>query len=94
MSGFSGSGELASLVSVSLEDPFGYGRVLRDTGGGIKRVVEEKDATPAQKTTREVNSGIYAMKIPEVFPYLDRMTAGNQQGRILSADLSLSSTQR
>lgn len=87
MGGFSGSGDLASLVSISLEDPFGYGRVLRDAGGGIKRVVEEKDATPAQKTTREVNSGIYAMKIPEVFPYLDRIDAGNQQGEYYLPDL-------
>lgn len=87
LSGFSDSGELASLVSISLEDPFGYGRVLRDTGGGIKRVVEEKDATPAQKTTREVNSGIYAMKIPGVFPYLDRIDAGNQQGEYYLPDL-------
>lgn len=87
LSAFSSSEELASLVSISLEDPYGYGRVLRDTEGGLKRVVEEKDATPAQKVTREVNSGIYAIKIPEIFPYLDMIDTKNEQGEYYLPDL-------
>jgi bifunctional UDP-N-acetylglucosamine pyrophosphorylase / glucosamine-1-phosphate N-acetyltransferase len=87
LSGFSASAEIASLVSINIEDPYGYGRVLRDTEGSLKRVVEEKDATPAQKATKEVNSGIYAMKMPEIFPYLDMINTKNQQGEYYLPDL-------
>jgi len=87
MSSFSSSDELASVVSVALEEPYGYGRVLRDTDGGIKRIVEEKDATPAQKVTKEVNAGIYAMKVPEIFPYLEKIDTKNLQGEYYLPDI-------
>jgi bifunctional UDP-N-acetylglucosamine pyrophosphorylase / glucosamine-1-phosphate N-acetyltransferase len=87
LSNFSVSPEIASLVSIALEKPYGYGRVLKDPEGNLKRIVEERDATPAQRTTNEVNSGIYAMKIPDVFPYIDKITTENQQGEYYLPDL-------
>jgi len=82
---FSESSDIASLVSINLENPYGYGRVLKDFEGRLRKVVEEKDATPAQKTTKEVNSGIYFMKIPEIFEYLDKITNKKRAGRVLSS---------
>ncbi len=84
---FSESSDIASLVSINLENPYGYGRVLKDFEGRLRKVVEEKDATPAQKTTKEVNSGIYFMKIPEIFEYLDKITTKNEQGEYYLPDL-------
>ena len=57
------SGAAATMATMELEDPSGYGRVVRDAEGGVERVVETKtpgDATPEQLAIREVNTGIYA----------------------------------
>ena len=84
---FSNSPNIASLISITLEEPYGYGRVLKDFEGKLKRIVEEKDATPAQKTTKEVNTGVYFMRIPDVFPYLKRIDTRNEQGEYYLPDL-------
>lgn len=84
---FSNSPNIASLISITLEEPYGYGRVLKDFEGKLKRIVEEKDATPAQKTTKEVNTGVYFMRIPDVFPYLKRIDTKNEQGEYYLPDL-------
>lgn len=81
------SDNLAALVSINLEEPYGYGRVLKDFEGRLKKVVEEKDATPAQKATKEVNSGIYFIRIPEVLKYLHSLNTKNEQGEYYLPDL-------
>ena len=52
-------GNAVTFLSGVLDDPAGYGRVIRDPGGGFVKIVEEKDATPAERGVAEVNSGIY-----------------------------------
>ena len=57
------NGAAATMVTTMLEDPSGYGRVLRDSSGALERVVETKqsgDSTPEERAIREVNTGIYA----------------------------------
>ncbi len=49
-----------SLLTIELDDPTGYGRIVRDPDGAVTAVVEEKDATPAQRAIREINTGVMA----------------------------------
>ena len=50
----------AAMLSALLEDPTGYGRVVRDRDGEFVAVVEEKDATPEQRSLVEINTGVLA----------------------------------
>ena len=59
----------ATVLTATLERPYGYGRIVR-RGGQLAEVVEEADATPEQRTLREVNSGIYAFDLAPLFPAL------------------------
>jgi bifunctional UDP-N-acetylglucosamine pyrophosphorylase/glucosamine-1-phosphate N-acetyltransferase len=74
-----------TLVSVKVSDPFGYGRVLRDTSG-VKAVVEEKDATAAQRKISEVNAGIYCFDAPFLLAALEKLGRNNAQGEYYLPD--------
>jgi bifunctional UDP-N-acetylglucosamine pyrophosphorylase/glucosamine-1-phosphate N-acetyltransferase len=69
------------------EDPSGYGRVLRESGGGVLGIVEDKDATPKQKQVREINSGIYCIRAEGLFEALRRIRADNVQKEYYLTDL-------
>jgi len=56
--GVRGKDSALALLTQNLNNPTGYGRILRDTDGSVKEIVEEKDATSAQKTIHEINTGI------------------------------------
>jgi bifunctional UDP-N-acetylglucosamine pyrophosphorylase / glucosamine-1-phosphate N-acetyltransferase len=84
---FTRTGAKAAVVTLELEDPEGYGRVLESSNGSVKRIVEEKDATEAQKQITTVNSGVYFFKLPDVLPLLDRLTQNNAQGEFYLPDL-------
>ena len=58
---------VATLTSATLRDPSGYGRILRDSGGSIRAIVEERCATDAQRSIREVNGGAYAFDAAWLF---------------------------
>ena len=58
--------ECATLLSAKYENPTGYGRIVRDEGGNVKGIVEEKDATEEQKKIQEINAGIYCFDIEEL----------------------------
>lgn len=64
---------VVTLASAVLESPFGYGRILRDTGGAIKGVVEEKCADAEQKAIREVNGGAYCFDAGWLYNNIDCM---------------------
>lgn len=64
---------VATVISAKVENPFGYGRVLRDKDGALVRIVEERDATDAQKTITEVNSGAYWFKAQALLTALDQL---------------------
>jgi bifunctional UDP-N-acetylglucosamine pyrophosphorylase/glucosamine-1-phosphate N-acetyltransferase len=77
------SGAAATMATAVLDDPTGYGRVVRDADGSVARVVETKkpgDATEAELQIREVNSGIYVFTGSALLGALPRLTAENAQG--------------
>ncbi len=72
-------GNLVTFLSGKLEDPTGYGRVIRDAGGRFVKIVEEKDATAEEKVVSEVNSGIYCFLRDPLKEALGFLRAENQQ---------------
>src|ERR1039457_3214727 len=56
------SGATITVLTTSLENPYGYGRVVKHDGSKVLRIVEEKDASPDEKRITEINSGIYSVK--------------------------------
>jgi len=77
------SGAAATMATTTLDDPSGYGRVVREADGSLARVVETKkpgDATDAELEIREVNTGIYAFTGAALLEALPRLTADNAQG--------------
>jgi bifunctional UDP-N-acetylglucosamine pyrophosphorylase/glucosamine-1-phosphate N-acetyltransferase len=75
----------ATMATTVLDDPRGYGRVVRDERGAVARVVETKkagDATPAELEIREVNTGIYAFRGDALLAVLPRLSSDNAQGEL------------
>ena len=75
----------ATMASTVLDDPSGYGRVVRDAQGDVERVVETKtagDATPEQLQIREVNTGVYVFSADALREALGRLSADNAQGEL------------
>ena len=80
--------EYATLLTAIYENPTGYGRIIRDEGGNIKGIVEEKDADPLQKKhIKEINSGIYCFDIEELLNSLDKIRPNNAQGEYYLTDV-------
>jgi bifunctional UDP-N-acetylglucosamine pyrophosphorylase/glucosamine-1-phosphate N-acetyltransferase len=80
----------ATVLTTRLDDPYGYGRIVRDNKGEIERIVEERDASGDERAIREVNSGIYAFAIDPLFESLNRLADGaadNAQGEYYLTDL-------
>jgi bifunctional UDP-N-acetylglucosamine pyrophosphorylase/glucosamine-1-phosphate N-acetyltransferase len=76
-----------TLLTAKLEDPKGYGRIVRDKKQQIARIVEEKDASDLQKQIREVNAGIYVAAAPFLFPALSRVSDQNRQREYYLPDI-------
>jgi bifunctional UDP-N-acetylglucosamine pyrophosphorylase / glucosamine-1-phosphate N-acetyltransferase len=76
----------ATLLTCQLEDPSGYGRVLRDADGAVTGVVEQRDATPEQLAVREVNAGFYVFE-RRVLDGLAEVGSDNDQGECYLPDL-------
>ncbi|OQX09513.1 MAG: glycosyl transferase family 2 [Desulfobulbaceae bacterium A2] len=76
-----------TLMTTMLEQPFGYGRVLRDAAGAITAIVEEKDADPKQRAIREINAGIYLAERELLFAALKRVGSNNSQGEVYLTDV-------
>lgn len=74
-----------TLVTAEAEDPFGYGRVVRGKAG-VMKIVEEKDAVPAQKKIKEVNAGIYCFEKKFLLESLDGLGRNNAQGEYYLPD--------
>ncbi len=81
------SGSAASIITARLPDPTGYGRVVRDPGGRVERVVEQKDATDAELAITEVNSGIYAFDAALLREALAGVGTDNAQGEKYLTDV-------
>ncbi len=76
-----------SIVTTLLEDPYGYGRVLRDDRGRVTGVVEEKDASVEQRRIREINAGIYCTESAFLRSALARLRNDNAQGEYYLTDV-------
>jgi len=70
-----------------LEDPTGYGRIVRNPRGRVRRVVEERDATEKERTIRVVNTGTYCIHAPILFRVLQRLGNDNAQGEYYLTDV-------
>ncbi len=79
------TGAAATVVTMTLEDPSGYGRVVRDADGGVERVVETKrpgDATEEELAIAEVNTGVFAFRGEGLVDVLGRVGTDNAQGEL------------
>jgi bifunctional UDP-N-acetylglucosamine pyrophosphorylase / glucosamine-1-phosphate N-acetyltransferase len=79
-------GNMATVLTAILEDPTGYGRIIRDSAGGLDRIVEHKDANEAELSVCEINTGICCFRIPELLAVLKEITNDNAQGEYYITD--------
>lgn len=79
--------EYATLLTAIYDNPTGYGRIIRDEGGNIKGIVEQKDATEEQKEIKEINAGIYCFDIEELLLALKEIRPNNAQGEYYLTDV-------
>ena len=82
-----GSGGGVGVLTVTLDDPTGYGRILRSPDGQLRRIVEEKDATAAERSVREVNTGIMLIPGVRAAAWLGALTNDNAQGEYYLTDV-------
>lgn len=74
-----------TVITAEIDEPKGYGRIVRGESG-ITSIVEEKDATAAQREIKEVNSGAYWFKTSDLIEYLGELTQNNSQGEYYLTD--------
>jgi len=79
--------ERLALLTVELPDPTGYGRILRDGAGRVRRIVEEKDASPEERQVREVNTGIVIAPVARLREWLGCVGNANAQGEYYLTDI-------
>jgi bifunctional UDP-N-acetylglucosamine pyrophosphorylase/glucosamine-1-phosphate N-acetyltransferase len=77
----------ATVFTAQLDNPAGYGRVIRDGRGMVSAIVEQKDASPEELKIREINTGIYCFKSEGLFQSLARLKPDNAQGEYYLPDL-------
>lgn len=81
------SGAAATVLTAFMDNPFGYGRIVRDADGNVQGIVEEKDADAQQKLIKEINTGIYCLECPLMFDVLATLTCDNAQGEYYLTDV-------
>jgi len=81
------SGASATVLTMELDDPTGYGRIVRDAAGSVVSIVEHRDADPDQLTIRELNSGMYVLTAPLALEVLAQVGAENDQSEIYLTDV-------
>lgn len=82
-----GSGTAATVLTAVMDDPTGYGRVIRNAHGGFEAIVEEADAGEGELAVGEVNTGIYCFRAADLFPALARLGRDNAQGEYYLTDV-------
>ena len=85
LEGAAGNG--LALLTAKLEDPSGYGRIVRDAQGRAVRIVEQKDASASERDIREVNTGILAAPAERLRAWLERLDTDNAQGEYYLTDI-------
>lgn len=79
--------EYATVLTAIYNNPTGYGRIIRDDGGNVKEIVEEKDLSEEQKSNKEINAGIYCFDIDELLKALKGLKPNNAQGELYLTDV-------
>ncbi len=82
-----GRGAAATVLTVKLKDPSGYGRIIRDDSGIFARIVEQKDATDEEREIREINAGLYCFHTRKLFDALSKVQNNNAQGEYYLTDV-------
>lgn len=77
-----------TLLTAELDDPTGYGRIIRKGRVDVKAIVEQKKLKPAQQKIREVNAGFYAFDVRALFSHIDRLETDNPHGEFYLTDMA------
>ena len=85
--GVRGQDSALALLTQDLTNPTGYGRIVRDADGSVREIVEEKDATPAQKAIKEINTGIMVLPTNALKKWLKALRSSNSQGEYYLTDV-------
>jgi bifunctional UDP-N-acetylglucosamine pyrophosphorylase / glucosamine-1-phosphate N-acetyltransferase len=80
-------GDKLAILTVLLQDPTGYGRIVRNAQGAIERIVEQKDASQAEREIREINTGILVMPTVAMKRWLSKLSNNNAQGEYYLTDV-------
>jgi len=82
------TGADCSILSVRLDNPTGYGRIIRDTDGHFRKIVEQRDTTEEERQVREINAGIYCFESKPLFDALRKVEPKNDQGEYYLTDVA------
>jgi len=80
-------GAAATVLTAQMEEPSGYGRIIRDGEGRIRAIVEEPDLTPEQRSVREINTGSYCFELQALKKYLPLLPQNKKKGEYYLTDL-------
>jgi bifunctional UDP-N-acetylglucosamine pyrophosphorylase / glucosamine-1-phosphate N-acetyltransferase len=81
------TGAKCTILSVRLENPTGYGRIVRDERGNFQKIVEQRDATDDERQVKEINAGIYCFEARDLFRALRKVEPANDQGEYYLTDV-------
>ena len=79
-------GNGVTLLSAIMDDPTGYGRIIRDEEGNFLKIVEQKDCNPDEAAVKEINAGMYIFKASALSDALGKLTNNNAQGEFYLTD--------
>lgn len=81
------TGAAATVLTAHMENPTGYGRIIRNEEGKVLRIVEQKDGTPDELAVQEINTGMYAFDSQKLWPCLAQLSDDNAQGELYITDV-------